>query len=206
MAANGCEPEICARAGSPISKTMKVARQIIPVSILQTSMLMLLDKCWMIFSQRRAMKVEIANDVRSKLYHALMCSGRREIGGVLMGEQIEQGHFRIVDISIDSETGGRAHFVRSPGAHAVALEAFFQKTGNEYSRFNYLGEWHSHPAFSVAPSSEDISSMVELVHGERGIDFAVLLIVRLHHRRAIASSCTLFCRNMNPSSVEILPS
>lgn len=150
------------------------------------------------------MRVEIAKEVRTRLRRALRAAGRREIGGVLMGEQIEPGHFRVVDLSIDKETGGRAHFVRSPEAHAQALDAFFQRTGNEYHRFNYLGEWHSHPGFSVTPSLQDSASMLELVHGERDIDFAVLLIVRLHWWQAIASSCTLFRRDLHPSPVEIL--
>ena len=150
------------------------------------------------------MQVEIADDVLSKLRRSLRWAGRREIGGVIMAEQIEPGHFRIVELSIDNETGGRAHFVRSPKVHRQALDAFFERTENEYSRFNYLGEWHSHPGFPVAPSIQDMSSMVELVQGERGIDFAVLLIVRLHWWRKIAASCTLFRRDSHPSPVEIL--
>ena len=51
------------------------------------------------------MRVEIARDVRSALRQALHAASHREIGGVLMGEQIEPGHFRIVDLSIDDETG-----------------------------------------------------------------------------------------------------
>lgn len=121
-----------------------------------------------------------------------------------MAEQIVPGHFRIVDLSIDSETGGRAHFVRSPEAHSAALDLFFERTGNAYDRFNYLGEWHSHPRFPVTPSVQDTTSMIELVNGERGIDFAVLLIVRLGWWRMIASSCTLFCRGYAPTAVEIL--
>lgn len=150
------------------------------------------------------MRVEITAYVRRRLRRSLRAARRREIGGVLMGEQIEPGHFRIVDLSIDEETGGNAHFVRSPEAHADALDAFFERTGNEFDRFNYLGEWHSHPRFHVMPSVQDAASMLELVHGERGIDFAVLLIVRLHWWRTIASSCTLFRRGMQPSAVEIL--
>jgi len=150
------------------------------------------------------MRIEITPDVKVTLRRSLRAAGRREIGGVLMGEQIEPGHFRVVDMSVDNETGGRAHFVRSPEAHADALEAFFHRTGNEYERFNYLGEWHSHPQFPVTPSVQDAASMVDLVHGERGIDFAVLLIVRLDWRRWIASSCTLFHRGHQPSVVEIL--
>ncbi|KIQ03284.1 MULTISPECIES: Mov34/MPN/PAD-1 family protein [Pseudomonas] len=150
------------------------------------------------------MRVEISEPVKDKLRRALRAAGSREIGGVLMGEQIAPGHFRVVDLSIDSETGGRAHFVRSSEAHADALSAFFRETGHQYDRFNYLGEWHSHPRFSVTPSTQDITSMIDLVEGERGIEFAVLLIVRLHWWRRISCSCSLFCRSTNPSSVDIL--
>lgn len=150
------------------------------------------------------MQVEIAGDVRNRLRRALRTAGRREIGRLLMGEQIKPGHFRVVDLTIDNETGDRAHFVRSPAAHSTALGEFFERTGNIYERFNYLGEWHSHPGFPVTPSILDAGSMMELVRGERGIDFAVLLIVRLDWWLSIASSCTLFRQGQAPSSVEIL--
>ncbi len=150
------------------------------------------------------MRVELPAEIAKRLRRALRAAGRREIGGVLMGEQIEPGSFRIVDLSIDDHTGGRAHFVRSPEAHDDALDAFFSRTGDAYDRFNYLGEWHSHPRFPVTPSIQDAGSMMELVHGERGIDFAVLLIVRLDWWRTIVSSCILFRRGMPPSPVLIL--
>ena len=150
------------------------------------------------------MQVEIADHVKGKLRGALRAAGSREIGGVLMGEQIAPGHFRVVDLSIDSQTGGRAHFVRSSEAHTEALSAFFRDTGHQYDRFNYLGEWHSHPRFAVTPSTQDVASMLDLVEGERGIEFAVLLIVRLRWRRRIYCSCTLFCRSAKPSPVDIL--
>lgn len=150
------------------------------------------------------MQVEIAKHVKDKLRSALRAAASREIGGVLMGEQIAPGHFRVVDLSIDSQTGGRAHFVRSSEAHTEALSAFFRDTGHQYDRFNYLGEWHSHPRFAVTPSTQDVASMLDLVEGERGIEFAVLLIVRLRWWRRIYCSCTLFCRSAKPSPVDIL--
>ncbi|WP_312980002.1 Mov34/MPN/PAD-1 family protein [Atlantibacter sp.] len=152
------------------------------------------------------MQVEIAENVKGKLRKALKAAGGREIGGVMMGEQIAPGHFRVVDLSIDSQTGGEAHFVRDSDTHNEALNAFFHRTGHQYDRFNYLGEWHSHPRFSVTPSSQDVSSMIDLVEGERGIEFAVLLIVRLRWWRRLTLSCTLFCRNTNHSVVEVLES
>ncbi|MFM5163537.1 Mov34/MPN/PAD-1 family protein [Aeromonas rivipollensis] len=150
------------------------------------------------------MRVEISDDVRNKLRRVLKSAGCREIGGVLMGEQVAPGHFRIVELSIDNQTGGRAHFVRSPQEHADALETFFNRTGNQYDRFNYLGEWHSHPRFPVMPSVQDMASMMELVEGERNIDFAVLLIVRLRWWRMLTCSCTLFRQGTAPSPIKIL--
>jgi len=150
------------------------------------------------------MQLEITEHVKDKWRKALKAAGSREIGGVLMGEQIAPGHFRVVDLSIDNQTGGHAHFVRSPEDHAEALHAFFLETGHQYERFNYLGEWHSHPRFSIIPSTQDIASMIDLVEGEREIDFAVLLIVRLHWWRRMSCSCTLFCRSAVPSPVDIL--
>jgi proteasome lid subunit RPN8/RPN11 len=104
-------------------------------------------------------------------------SGHREIGGILMGKQIAPGHFRIVDFSVERESGSPVHLVRSPEHHHSALEEFFQRTGADYCRFNYLGEWHSHPSFPVRPSPEDVQSMTDLVQGESDITFAALLIV-----------------------------
>ncbi|WP_114193298.1 Mov34/MPN/PAD-1 family protein [Edaphovirga cremea] len=150
------------------------------------------------------MQIEIVNHVKDKLRRALKAAGSREIGGVLMGEQIAPGNFRIVDLSIDSQTGSQAHFVRSSEAHVEALRTFFLETGHQYDRFNYLGEWHSHPRSSVMPSTQDVASMTDLVKGERGIDFAVLLVVSLHSWRRMSCSCTLFCRGTNPSPVDIL--
>ncbi|HDX8645075.1 TPA: Mov34/MPN/PAD-1 family protein [Aeromonas dhakensis] len=150
------------------------------------------------------MQVEIADHVKDKLRRELRYAGSREIGGVLMGEQIAPGHFRIVGLSTDNQTGGQAHFVRSPEDHAEALNAFFLKTDHQYDRFNYLGEWHSHPRFSVTPSAQDVASMIELVEGDRGINFAVLLIVRLHWWRKMSCSCTLFYKGENPSPVNIV--
>lgn len=137
------------------------------------------------------------------LMTALRSAGTREVGGVLMGEQMEPGVFRIVDFSLDDQTGSRAHFVRSPEHHAVALKAFFERTGSDYARFNYLGEWHSHPCFPACPSVEDIQSMSELVEGERGIAFAVLLIVKLRGRRGLECSSTLFVQGQLPQTASL---
>jgi integrative and conjugative element protein (TIGR02256 family) len=133
----------------------------------------------------------------------LRTAGDREIGGILMAEQLDAGSFRIVDFSVDRETGSAAHFVRSPEHHRSALQNFFERTGNDYARFNYLGEWHSHPNYPAVPSRADIQAMNDLIHGERDIPFAVLLIVRATWWRKISCSATLFQQGMHPEPVRL---
>lgn len=120
-----------------------------------------------------------------------------------MGEQVAPDHFRIVDFSVDDQTGTAAHFVRSPEHHAEALEGFFRRTGSDFKRFNYLGEWHSHPSFPVRPSHEDITSMQSLVNGERDIDFSALMIVRLRCFFLVEAAAYMFVRRAAPGQVAL---
>lgn len=147
--------------------------------------------------------ISLPNDQRARLRKCLRGAGWREIGGILMGEQVAPDHFRIVDFSVDDTTGTAAHFVRSPDHHAQALDSFFRKTGSDFKRFNYLGEWHSHPSFLVRPSHEDLMSMRGLVEGERDIDFSALLIVRLRYFLHLEAAAYMFVRRAAPADVAL---
>jgi len=145
------------------------------------------------------MLIILPPEIRRQLKAWLRRSGSKEVGGVIMAEQIEPGTFAIRELSLDEVTGSEAHFVRSPEFHTKALTAFFDRTGADYSRFNYLGEWHSHPSFPTKPSHQDISSMLDLVMGERDISFAVLLIVRLRCYFYLDVTCCVFVRGQEPA-------
>jgi proteasome lid subunit RPN8/RPN11 len=121
----------------------------------------------------------------------------------MMGEQLAPDHFRIVELSLDAVTGSAVHFVRDPAKHEAALKSFFDRTETDYRRFNYLGEWHSHPNFPVRPSSEDVGSMQGLVDGERGIDFSALLIVRLRFSLILEAASWMFVRHAPPRAVRV---
>lgn len=148
------------------------------------------------------MRLVLPKDVRVRLHDAVKGAGAVEIGGILMAEQLAPGEFLIVDFTIDAQTGGAAHFVRSVDDHRIALSDFFDRTGSDFKRFNYLGEWHSHPNHPPVPSSEDLSSMEDLVAGERDIPFAILLVVRAHWQR-LSLSATLFEQGLEPRPVTI---
>ena len=141
--------------------------------------------------------------MQDRMKQVLRRAGPREIGGILMGQQLAAGHFSIIDFSVDEISGDRAHFVRDVEHHHQALEQFFDRTGHDYRTFNYLGEWHSHPNFPSRPSVTDLCSMQELVDGEREIEFAILLIVKLRFLFGLKASASLHRRGLMPETVKL---
>jgi [CysO sulfur-carrier protein]-S-L-cysteine hydrolase len=150
------------------------------------------------------MSVSLAPDIERRLRRALRQAGRREIGGMLFAEQLAPARSRLMDFSVDSSSGSHVHFRRDPAAHTTALNEFFDRTARDFSRFNYLGEWHSHPSFSASPSLHDMETMQSLVENPGGeISFALLLIVRLRFWLGIDYSLTAFARGYFPQRARI---
>ncbi|HEX3342780.1 MAG TPA: Mov34/MPN/PAD-1 family protein [Pseudolabrys sp.] len=150
------------------------------------------------------MRIELPADIPKRFHTSLRQAGDHEIGGMLFAEQLKPSHFCIVDFSLDLCSGSHAGFRRDPQAHQNTLDEFFLRTGRDFQRFNYLGEWHSHPSFSVRPSAQDLSTMTDIVENESSaITFAVLLIVRLRLRLWIDHSLTIFARERPPQRSSI---
>ncbi len=132
--------------------------------------------------------VSIPTEVQQALHKALKAAGADECGGVLMAEHVGPDHFAVRQLTVQG--GGRvASFVRETRSALRALSNFFRQSGHDYSRFNYLGEWHSHPSFSVQPSVMDHKSMLDIVMDERvGATFVVLLIFKLSRQSKLEGS------------------
>lgn len=130
------------------------------------------------------MKVELPSEEIRKLREALRQAGIREIGGQIYGEQLAPSRFRASEITIQARPGSFARFWVDLIQVARDARRFFQRTQSDYKRFNYLGEWHSHPSFAVRPSETDKESMRTLVEDpDFPSGFAVLMIVKLNAGR-----------------------
>lgn len=135
----------------------------------------------------------LPTDRADALSEALRSAGTREIGGILMGEQLAPGQFRVTEMTIQRHGGMIARFVRNARMALVALQRFFHRTGHRYERYNYLGEWHSHPSFKPQPSRTDHESMIDVAcHQNTGANFVVLVIVRLNDENALEGSATVY--------------
>lgn len=124
-------------------------------------------------------KIVIPNEVSSILTEELRFAGSREVGGLLIGEDIGNAVFRISEVTVQRYGGTNCSFVRNM-AHSQALERVLRKADYDFTRHNYLGEWHSHPGCDLQPSRQDCDAMWDIVEDrEVGANFAVLLIVKL---------------------------
>lgn len=131
--------------------------------------------------------------IEQRLKMELQNAGEREIGGILMGEHVERETFRICDFTIQRDGGTWFTFVRRvQKSLKQSLRQFFEKNKHNYTKFNYLGEWHSHPSFNLIPSLQDRQSMFDIVNNpEVGANFVVLLLVKLNHEE-IDGNVTLY--------------
>lgn len=119
----------------------------------------------------------LTQPVKEKLISALNKYGDYEIGGILIGKKIGENNFEIVDASISDEDNrfSFVSFVRGTKKSERLLKKHFRKrTGY------YIGEWHSHPRFSLNPSLADMNTMVGILHDPNyGVSFVILLIAQV---------------------------
>ena len=144
-------------------------------------------------------------DIQARLVEGLHKAGDREIGGILMGEQVEPGLFRVVDITAQARAGSVSRFVRAVAEALRGLGEFFRRSHHDYRRFNYLGEWHSHPLFEPIPSTQDHSTMIDLVTDpEVGANFAVLVILKLNGRAELTGTATVYLSDGTASAGSLM--
>lgn len=133
------------------------------------------------------MQLNLPDDCTKLLRQALRKAGPREIGGQIFGEQLAPSCFSATELTIQRQMGSFARFVVDLVQAARDALKFFDRTNHSYTRFNYIGEWHSHPSFELIPSGTDIESMKELVvDAAFEGNFAVLMIVKLEDQRLCA--------------------
>lgn len=148
-------------------------------------------------------EVRLGDACGRKLKAELARAGSNEIGGVLAAENLGGGAFEIVDLSVQRSGGGFASFVRKFGQHDRFMRRFFDRTGHRYERFNYFGEWHSHPSFPALPSVVDGKQMQLLLREpDQKVNFLVLLVVKAE-KCGIEASAHAFARGMRPMRVPL---
>lgn len=124
--------------------------------------------------------ITVPAEVQAALILELAKAKNKECGGILLGEHVGSNHFAVRSLTVQ-RTGTFAAFIRSLRDVVPGIKAFCAARSNDYARFNYLGEWHSHPRFSTQPSSQDHASMREIATDIAvSANFVLLLVFRLN--------------------------
>jgi len=127
--------------------------------------------------KKKRITIEIEQNAYDQIYQALERFGDYEIGGMLIGYKKDNSHFSIANATVADDVGSFsiAGFIREPvKSMKILLKAF------KIKNHNYIGEWHSHPMFSLYPSSADIQTMKGILADPGyGVNFALLVITKL---------------------------
>lgn len=139
------------------------------------------------------MKLQINQKTLEAWKTALINAGENEIGGVLFGEHLGEEDFRLIEFTQQRLNGNAMSFQRIASEARTSLKRLSTDHGNDHTRFNYLGEWHSHPNTSAAPSQVDYITMKNLLADpETSANFLVLMILRVSEGRDIELSINTF--------------
>lgn len=151
------------------------------------------------------MKLKINKSTIEAWRQGLERAGRREIGGVLFGEQLAEGDFRIIEATRQRFGGGGPERFQRRGFQARSnLKSLYKQYGGDPSRFNYLGEWHSHPSASCHPSARDELTMDQLLADQAGaVNFLVLIIVRLEASEVLEINAITYLTSGHQVNCEI---
>jgi [CysO sulfur-carrier protein]-S-L-cysteine hydrolase len=150
------------------------------------------------------MQLLVPHEIAQRIVAALIRAGQREIGGILMGEHVGPDCFRVKDVTIQRIGGTFATFVRLVQGIVRPLEEFFRATNHDYTRFNYLGEWHSHHSFALEPSERDHRTMMKIINDQDlGARFVTLLLVRLRDSGGIEYGLSVYTQEKVPFVGEV---
>jgi hypothetical protein len=150
-------------------------------------------------------RILVPDQIERRVTIALENAGNQEIGGILMGEHVADAVYRLRDLTIQRHGGTWTSFVRAIRAILSPLRRFFHATGYNFTRFNYLGEWHSHPSFSLQPSELDHQTMWEILGDPQvGANFVVLIIVRLSSAGHLEGAATVYIPGHQVFAAELI--
>ncbi|MCE5346025.1 MAG: Mov34/MPN/PAD-1 family protein [Bacteroidales bacterium] len=138
----------------------------------------------------KQISISLDDNSKEKIVEALKRYSPNEIGGILIGNKVSEDYIIVNDVSISNESGlfNFASFIRDTvKAQKLLNEHYKNSTGF------YVGEWHSHPSFSLNPSGKDIITMKGIIQDKNyNASFAILIIVKLNLEKELESKGFLF--------------
>ena len=148
-----------------------------------------MDRAYLHFTSVSGARVTITAKALAMMTELARKRYHRETGGIMIGhysDDLTTARIECVSDEPPDSRAGRTWFVRGK----VGLAAILEEAWHE-GRY-YLGEWHSHPGASPAPSGPDLSSIRKIAGSKaRMCHRPILMIVGGDLRNRPEFSATL---------------
>ena len=134
------------------------------------------------------MEIIIPKKISLKLKKQISKYSPLETKGALFAEDLGNDTFRIDEVYLEPKPGTTTFVKLFINQEYVSFQKNYHKLRkNNFSKFNFIGDWHSHPLFECFPSSYDIREVEEDIKKSNAI-FLVQLILKVIKGKLIGNA------------------
>ncbi len=111
-----------------------------------------------------------------------------ETKGALFAEDLGNDTFKIDEVYLEPKPGTTTFVKLYINQEYLSFQKNYHKfRKNNFSKYNYIGDWHSHPLFECLPSSYDVSEVEEDIKKSNAI-FLVQIILKVLKGRLVGNA------------------
>jgi len=111
-----------------------------------------------------------------------------ETKGALFAEHLGDNIFKIDSVYLEPKPGTTTYVKLVVNRVYQAFQnSFHKKHQYHFSKFNYIGDWHSHPLFECIPSSFDVEEVQKDLKNSNA-NFLVQLILKVNQDKLIGNA------------------
>ncbi len=149
------------------------------------------------------MKIVIPKKMCIKLKKELNRMGFYETRGSFFAERVNDDLFVINDIYFSRKQGTVSFIQMIIGSDYHRFQNIYHKKHKfEYKKFNFIGDWHSHPSFSCNPSRYDVKEAKDdLEHSNA--NFIVQCILKLINNN-LTGNAYVYYRDRKTEEIDLI--
>lgn len=108
------------------------------------------------------MTIVIPKEISELLKKELDFMGQNETKGSFFAERIDNDLFEVNEIYFSKKRGTFSFIKMIIGDEYKKFQKkYHEKYSFDYEKYNYIGDWHSHPSFSCFPSTYDKKEAID---------------------------------------------
>jgi len=125
------------------------------------------------------LEIIIPKEITLRLIKQISKYSPLETKGALFAEDLGNDTFKIDEVYLEPKPGTTTFVKLYINHEYVTFQKNYHKLRkNNFSKYNYIGDWHSHPLFECFPSSYDVSEVEKDMKQSNAI-FLVQLILKV---------------------------